>query len=87
MYVFLYQGSGHDTIKPEWLRKMNKNAIGFFCANPCHESGPGCQRSRCEVVATDVRLSNQVNNLDWFPNIRTDVRRPLYGRDVHCSSL
>jgi malate dehydrogenase (oxaloacetate-decarboxylating) len=23
-----------DTIKPTWLKKMNKDGIGFFCANP-----------------------------------------------------
>ena len=32
--------SGPDTIKPEWVKKMAKDAIGFFCANPIPEIWP-----------------------------------------------
>jgi len=32
--------SGPDTIKPEWLKDMAKDAIAFTCANPIPEIWP-----------------------------------------------
>lgn len=63
--------SGPDTIKPEWLRKMNKNAIGFFCANPIPEIWPwDAKEAGVKVVATGRSdFPNQVNNSIGFPAI------------------
>jgi malate dehydrogenase (oxaloacetate-decarboxylating) len=60
-----------DTIKPEWLKKMNKNGIGFFCANPLPEIWPwDAKEAGLRVVATGRSdFPNQVNNSIGFPAI------------------
>ncbi|MGA9695062.1 MAG: NADP-dependent malic enzyme [Dehalococcoidales bacterium] len=60
-----------DTIKPAWLRKMNKNGIGFFCANPLPEIWPwDAKEAGLRVVATGRSdFPNQVNNSIGFPAI------------------
>jgi malate dehydrogenase (oxaloacetate-decarboxylating) len=63
--------SGPDTIKPEWIKKMAKNGIGFFCANPIPEIWPwDAQEAGLKVVATGRSdFPNQVNNSVGFPAI------------------
>jgi malate dehydrogenase (oxaloacetate-decarboxylating) len=63
--------SGPDTINPEWLKKMNENAIGFFCANPIPEIWPwDAKEAGVRVVATGRSdFPNQVNNSIGFPAI------------------
>jgi malate dehydrogenase (oxaloacetate-decarboxylating) len=63
--------SGPDTIKPEWLKKMAPNAIGFFCANPIPEIWPWeAKEAGLKVVATGRSdFPNQVNNSIGFPAI------------------
>ena len=63
--------SGPDTINPEWLKKMNKNAIGFFCANPIPEIWPwDAKEAGLKIVATGRSdFPNQVNNSIGFPAI------------------
>ena len=63
--------SGPDTIKPEWLKKMAKNAIGFFCANPIPEIWPwDAKEAGLKIVATGRSdFPNQVNNSIGFPAI------------------
>jgi malate dehydrogenase (oxaloacetate-decarboxylating) len=63
--------SGPDTIKPEWLRAMAKDGIGFFCANPIPEIWPwDAQEAGLKVVATGRSdFPNQVNNSICFPAI------------------
>ena len=60
-----------DTIKPVWLKKMNKNGIGFFCANPLPEIWPwDAKEAGLRVVATGRSdFPNQVNNSIGFPAI------------------
>jgi malate dehydrogenase (oxaloacetate-decarboxylating) len=60
-----------DTIKPTWLKKMNKNGIGFFCANPLPEIWPwDAKEAGLRVVATGRSdFPNQVNNSIGFPAI------------------
>jgi len=63
--------SGPDTIKPEWLKGMAKNAIGFFCANPIPEIWPWeAKEAGVRIVATGRSdFPNQVNNSTGFPAI------------------
>ncbi len=63
--------SGPDTIKPEWLKGMTKDAIGFFCANPIPEIWPWeAKEAGLKVVATGRSdFPNQVNNSVGFPGI------------------
>ena len=63
--------SGPDTIRPDWLRKMAKDGIGFFCANPIPEIWPwDAQEAGLKVVATGRSdFPNQVNNSLCFPAI------------------
>lgn len=63
--------SGPDTIKPEWVQKMAKDGIGFFCANPVPEIWPwDAQEAGLRVVATGRSdFPNQVNNSLCFPAI------------------
>ena len=60
-----------DTIKPAWIKKMNKNGIGFFCANPLPEIWPwDAKEAGLRVVATGRSdFPNQVNNSIGFPAI------------------
>ena len=63
--------SGPDTIRPEWLRKMAKDGIGFFCANPIPEIWPwDAKEAGLKVIATGRSdFPNQVNNSIGFPGI------------------
>ena len=63
--------AGPDTIKPEWVKTMAKNGIGFFCANPIPEIWPwDAQEAGLRIVATGRSdFPNQVNNSVGFPGI------------------
>lgn len=63
--------SGPDTIKPEWVKRMAKDAIGFFCANPIPEIWPwDAKEAGVRIVATGRSdFPNQVNNSIGFPAI------------------
>jgi malate dehydrogenase (oxaloacetate-decarboxylating) len=62
---------GPDTILPEWVAKMNKDAILFACANPVPEIWPWeAKEGGAAVVATGRSdFPNQVNNSLGFPGI------------------
>ena len=63
--------SGPDTIKPEWLKGMAKDAILFACANPIPEIWPwDAKEAGVRIVATGRSdFPNQVNNSVGFPAI------------------
>jgi len=63
--------SGPDTIKPEWLKDMAKDAILFACANPIPEIWPQeAEEAGVRIVATGRSdFPNQVNNSIGFPGI------------------
>lgn len=63
--------SGPGTIKPEWLRGMADDGIGFFCANPIPEIWPwDAREAGLRLIATGRSdFSNQVNNSICFPAI------------------
>ena len=63
--------SGPDTIKPEWMRAMAKDAIAFLCANPIPEIWPWeAKEAGVRIVATGRSdFANQVNNSIGFPGI------------------
>ena len=63
--------SGPDTIKPEWMRAMGKDAIAFICANPIPEIWPWeAKEAGVRIVATGRSdFPNQVNNSIGFPGI------------------
>jgi len=63
--------SGPDTIKPDWIKRMAKNGIGFFCANPVPEIWPwDATEAGLKIVATGRSdFPNQVNNSLCFPAI------------------
>jgi malate dehydrogenase (oxaloacetate-decarboxylating) len=62
---------GPDTIKKEWVAKMNKDAVVFACANPIPEIWPWeAKEAGARVVATGRSdFPNQVNNSLGFPGI------------------
>jgi malate dehydrogenase (oxaloacetate-decarboxylating) len=62
---------GPGIIKPEWIRKMNKDAIVFACANPVPEIWPWeAREGGAAIVATGRSdFPNQVNNSLGFPGI------------------
>jgi len=62
---------GPGTIKPEWVRGMNSDAIVFACANPVPEIWPWeAKEAGAAVVATGRSdFPNQVNNSLGFPGI------------------
>ncbi len=62
---------GPDTIKQEWIRRMNQDAIVFACANPVPEIWPWeAQEAGAKIVATGRSdFPNQVNNSLGFPGI------------------
>ncbi len=66
-----FSKSGPDTIKPEWLSRMNEGAVVFACANPIPEIWPwDAKASGVKVVATGRSdFPNQVNNSLGFPAI------------------
>jgi len=63
--------SGPDTIKPEWVKAMAKDAITFICANPIPEIWPWeAKEAGARIVATGRSdFPNQVNNAISFPAI------------------
>lgn len=62
---------GPDTIKKEWIQRMNKDAVVFVCANPIPEIWPWDARDAgARIVATGRSdFPNQVNNSLGFPGI------------------
>ena len=62
---------GPDTVKPEWIRSMAKDAIVFVCANPVPEIWPWeAKDAGARIVATGRSdFPNQVNNSLGFPGI------------------
>jgi malate dehydrogenase (oxaloacetate-decarboxylating) len=62
---------GPNTIKPEWVKTMAKNAIIFACANPVPEIWPwDAEEAGARIVATGRSdFPNQVNNSLGFPGI------------------
>ncbi len=62
---------GPETIKKEWLRGMNRDAIGFFMANPVPEIWPWeAREAGLRIVGTGRSdFPNQVNNSIGFPGI------------------
>jgi len=63
--------SGPDTIKPDWMKAMAKDAIAFLCANPIPETWPWeAKEAGVRIVATGRSdFPNQVNNSIGFPGI------------------
>ena len=62
---------GPGTIKQEWLRAMNKDAIAFIMANPIPEIWPWeAKEAGVRIVGTGRSdFPNQVNNSIGFPGI------------------
>jgi malate dehydrogenase (oxaloacetate-decarboxylating) len=62
---------GPDTLRAEWLKAMNQDAILFACANPIPEIWPWeAQEAGVRIVATGRSdFPNQVNNSLGFPGI------------------
>ncbi len=62
---------GPGTILPEWVSRMNKDAIVFACANPVPEIWPWeALEAGARIVATGRSdFPNQVNNSLGFPGI------------------
>jgi len=63
--------SGPGVILPEWIERMNKDAILFACANPVPEIWPWeALEGGAAIVATGRSdFPNQVNNSLGFPGI------------------
>jgi len=66
-----FSKSGPDTIRPEWIRQMARDAIVFACANPVPEIWPWlAKQAGARIVATGRSdFPNQVNNSLGFPAI------------------
>ncbi len=62
---------GPGTLLPEWVERMNKDAIVFACANPVPEIWPWeAEKAGAAIVATGRSdFPNQVNNSLGFPGI------------------
>jgi malate dehydrogenase (oxaloacetate-decarboxylating) len=62
---------GPNTVKPEWIKSMAKDAVVFVCANPIPEIWPWeALEAGAAVVATGRSdFPNQVNNSLGFPGI------------------
>jgi malate dehydrogenase (oxaloacetate-decarboxylating)/malate dehydrogenase (oxaloacetate-decarboxylating)(NADP+) len=62
---------GPGVIKPEWIKKMNKDAIVFALANPVPEIWPEeAKKAGARIVGTGRSdLPNQVNNSLIFPAV------------------
>jgi len=74
--------SGPDTIKPEWVKGMAKDAVVFACANPIPEIWPWeAKEAGVKIMATGRSdFPNQVNNSIGFPAIfrgTLDVRATI----------
>ncbi len=62
---------GPNTIRKEWISRMNHNAICFACANPVPEIWPWeAKEAGARIVATGRSdFPNQINNSLGFPGI------------------
>lgn len=62
---------GPGVIKPEWIRRMAKDAIVFACANPVPEIWPWeAKEAGARIVGTGRSdFPNQINNSLGFPGI------------------
>ena len=62
---------GPGTVRPEWVEKMNRDAIVFAAANPIPEIWPWEAKAAGAVVVATGRsdFDNQVNNSLGFPGI------------------
>ena len=62
---------GPGTLLPEWVKRMNEDAIVFACANPVPEIWPWeAKEAGARIVATGRSdFPNQVNNSLGFPGI------------------
>ena len=62
---------GPDSVKGEWIKLMNSQAIVFACANPVPEIYPyAAKRAGAYIVATGRGdFPNQINNSLGFPGI------------------
>lgn len=62
---------GPDTIKPEWISKMNQKSIVFTCANPVPEIYPYAAKAAGAFIVATGRgdFPNQINNSCGFPGI------------------
>jgi malate dehydrogenase (oxaloacetate-decarboxylating) len=62
---------GPDTVKPEWIKSMAKDAVVFVCANPIPEIWPWeAVEAGAAVVSTGRSdFPNQVHNSIGFPGI------------------
>jgi len=69
--VIALSKSGPNTILPEWVERMNHDAILFACANPVPEIWPWeAQKAGAAIIATGRSdFPNQVNNSLGFPGI------------------
>ena len=69
--VIAASAPGPDTIKKEWISKMNKDAIVFALANPVPEIWPWeAKKAGAKIVATGRSdFPNQINNSLAFPAI------------------
>jgi malate dehydrogenase (oxaloacetate-decarboxylating) len=69
--VIAFSKSDPNTIRPEWVKAMAKDAIIFACANPLPEIWPWeAKAAGAAVVATGRSdFPNQVNNSLVFPAI------------------
>src|SRR5512146_943400 len=69
--VIALSQSGPGVLNPEWIKKMNKDAILFACANPVPEIWPWEAKEAGAVVVATGRsdFPNQVNNSLGFPGI------------------
>lgn len=79
---------GPDTIKKEWLKGMNKDAILFAVANPIPEIWPWeAKEAGVRVVGTGRSdFPNQINNSIGFPGIfrgTLDVRAETITDEMH----
>lgn len=79
---------GPDTIKKEWLRRMNDDAILFAMANPIPEIWPWeAKEAGVRIVGTGRSdFPNQVNNSIGFPGIfrgALDVRATTISDEMH----
>ncbi len=66
-----FSAPGPNVIKPEWVRRMAKDAIVFACANPIPEIWPwDATEAGARIVATGRSdFANQVNNSLVFPAV------------------
>jgi malate dehydrogenase (oxaloacetate-decarboxylating) len=62
--------SGPGSIEPQWLRRMNRDAIAFLLANPIPEVMPELVPGNIRIVATGRSdYPNQINNVLCFPGL------------------